>query len=120
MSNRKILVVEDDPGLAQAIEEAGSQFNLQADRATDGWDAIEKLEENDYSLIVVDLEVPQSSGYGVVTFLRQEYGHALDRLILMTGHDQHSVEAKVHECRCRIISRTDSVDQLAEAMREIV
>ena len=65
----KILVVEDNPVICREIE---SQFNC--DCATDGWDAIEKLETSDYAAIVIDADVPRHSGYGVLTYLREENG----------------------------------------------
>lgn len=117
---RTLLVVENDPHVATAVEKAGEKLNMSIERATDGWDAIEKLEENDYAAIVVDLDVPQSSGYGVVTFLRQEYGHSLDKVILMTQRDHEVVRGKVHEPCCRIIRKTDSVDQIVNAIADVI
>lgn len=75
----KILVVEDNPVIARTIEE---RFNC--DCATDGWDAIEKLETHDYAAIVIDADVPRHSGYGVLTYLREEVGEALGNVIFMT------------------------------------
>lgn len=115
-----MLIVENDPTVANAVEKAGEKLNMTADRAGDGWEAIEKLEENDYALIVVDLDVPQSSGFGVVTFLRQEFGHSLDNLIVMTGADEGSVRAKLREQRCRVITRTDSVDHLTRVISDVI
>lgn len=115
-----MLIVEDDPTLATAVEKAGAKLNITADHAGDGWEAIEKLEENDYSLIVLDLDVPQSSGFGVVTYLRQEFGHSLDNLIVMTHADERSARAKLHEQRCRVISKTDSVDQLTRVISDVL
>jgi len=51
----RILIVEDNPMLAEAIERAGEQLQLFADRATDGWDAIEMLECGEYAAIVEEL-----------------------------------------------------------------
>lgn len=117
---RRMLIVEDDPTFATAVETAGAKLNITADRAGDGWEAIEKLEENDYSLIVLDLDVPKSSGFGVVTFLRQEFGHALDNLIVMSRSDESSVRAKLHEQRCRVITKTDSVDHLTRVISDVI
>lgn len=117
-SDNRLLIVENDPAVAGAIETAGSRLHLTVDCATDGWDAIEKLEENDYQLIMVDLEMPQSSGFGVLTYLRQEYGHDLDRLVLISKDGAGRVQDRIHEPSCRIVDKTTSVDQLTSLLSE--
>ena len=80
----RILVVEDNPAISRAIEEM-----YTCDHATDGWDAIEKLETGDYAAIVIDADVQRQSGYGVLTYLREEVGEDVGNVIFMTssGHD---------------------------------
>jgi DNA-binding response OmpR family regulator len=85
--DEKILVVENNPDFCRSIEE---RFNC--DCATDGWDAIEKLETGDYAAIVIDADVPHHSGYGVLAYLREENGDDLGRVIFMTtSSDRESV-----------------------------
>jgi DNA-binding response OmpR family regulator len=83
----KILVVEDNPTICRSIE---ARFNC--DYATDGWDAIEKLETGDYAAIVIDADVPHHSGYGVLAYLREEVGSELNHVIFMTSSDRDAVK----------------------------
>lgn len=87
--DEKILIVEDNPLICRAIEEAGQQLQVGCDTASDGWDAIEKLETENYLAIVIDADVPRHSGYGVLTYLREEVGDDVGNVIFMTssGHD---------------------------------
>jgi DNA-binding response OmpR family regulator len=87
----KILIVEDNPMIAQAIEDAGVQLRYSCDRVTDGWDAIEKLETEEYAAIVIDANVPRHSGYGVLTYLREEIGDELNNVIVLTSTDRNEV-----------------------------
>ncbi len=84
MADHTLLIVENNPAIAAAIERAGEALHLQCDVATDGWEAIEKLRDGEYAAIVIDTEVPRHSGYGVITFLRQEKGERLDNVVLWT------------------------------------
>jgi CheY-like chemotaxis protein len=86
----KILVVEDNPVICREME---SQFNC--DCATDGWDAIEKLETEQYAAILIDADVPHQSGYGVLTYLREEVGAELPNVIFMTNADRDDVRRRV-------------------------
>lgn len=116
VQNLRILIVESDPTIATAVEKAGASFNLTAEHASDGWDAIGKLEENDYEVIVVDLDVPQSSGFGVMTYLRQEFGQDLGNLIIMTEREKRVVEEKYPSAQFRIIRRTASIERWTDLL----
>jgi DNA-binding response OmpR family regulator len=112
----KLLIVEDNPLIAAAIEKAGERLNLQADFATDGWDAIEKLQNEQYNAIVIDTDVPRYSGYGVITYLREENGDHLDNVVLMTSSDHAAVRLETCES-LRVIERTEEIDEIVAAMR---
>ena len=111
MPDAKLLIVENNPTIAAAIEQAGETLNLDCDIATDGWDAIEKLRDRDYAAIVIDSDVPRHSGYGVITWLRQEKGDRLSNVVLMTSAGEQSVPQSLH-----VIRRTDVVDEIAAAV----
>jgi DNA-binding response OmpR family regulator len=115
----KLLIVEDNPLIAAAIEKAGEQLNLQADVASDGWDAIEKLQTEEYSAIVIDTDLPRHSGYGVITYLREEVGDHLDNVVLMTSADHDALRHRTSES-VRVIDKTDLVDEIAAAIGKMV
>jgi len=109
----RILVVEDNPAISRAIEAA---FNC--DCATDGWDAIEKLESSDYAAIVIDADVPCHSGYGVLTYLREEVGEAMDHVIFMTSSDRDAVERRVRGGHLHVIDKADAVEAIGRMLDE--
>lgn len=107
----KILIVEDNAAITRAIEE-----HYDCDRAADGWDAIEKLETCAYAAIIIDADVPRHSGYGVLTYLREEIGEELGNVILMTSSCDHdAVRAKVGEH----LTVVDKENALAEIARKL-
>jgi DNA-binding response OmpR family regulator len=112
----KILVVEDNPLIARAIEEAGFQLDVTCDCATDGWDAIEKLENQSYAAIVIDADVPHHSGYGVLTYLREEVGgDAMQNVIFMTGADRDAVRRKIG-AHLNVVAKADAVAEITRIM----
>lgn len=88
--DEKILIVEDNPAICNEME---ARFNC--DCATDGWSAIEKLETQEYDAILIDADVSRHSGYGVLTYLREEVGNDLPNVILMTSTDRDEVRRRV-------------------------
>ena len=108
----RLLIVEDTDAIREAVENGVPRLDLETDLATDGWDAIAMLEENDYDAIVVDVNLPGRSGFGVVTFLREEHGHDLGNLILMTDSDETEVARRLGEENIHVL-RKDRVHELA-------
>ena len=111
----KLLIVEDNPLIAAAIEKAGLRLNLKADVATDGWDAIEKLQTEEYSAIVIDTDLPRHSGFGVVSYLREEVGDRLGNVLIMTSADHATVRQHAGES-LRVIGKTEQVDEIVAAL----
>lgn len=112
----RILIVEDNASIARAIEEAGEGLRVTYDRATDGWDAIEKLETSDYDAIVIDADVPHHSGYGVLTYLREEVGEHLDNVILMTSSDRDEIRRRVGGGHLTVCDKADAVAEITRVV----
>lgn len=115
-SNDRVLVVEDNLQISRAIEAAGEEFLYTCDFATDGWDAIEKIETSDYAAIIIDTDMARHSGYGVLNYLREEIGEDLDHVIVMTSHDRDEVRRKFSG-RLNVIGQDDAVAELTRVLR---
>lgn len=107
--DEKLLVVEDNPLIAEALEKAGQALNLQVDVATDGWDAIERLRTETYGGIVVDTDMPRQSGYGVLTYLRQENGDGFANVVVVTSGDRDDVRHRVSDS-LNVVHKADPID----------
>lgn len=115
----KVLVVEETPLLANAIEAAGDRFPITLDRATDGWQAIEMLETEEYAAIVIDSDMPRHSGFGVITYLREEVGgDHLHNVIVMTNSDEDTLRRKLSQEELRVVRRENAVDELTNVLGE--
>lgn len=68
----KALIVEDDPAIRRLVEKLLLRQKVEIDTAADGRTAIEKLQQNRYSVLVLDLMVPEINGFEVIEFIRRE------------------------------------------------
>lgn len=66
------LVVEDDPAIRRLVEKLLSRLSIEIDVAGDGLTAIQKLRNRSYSVLVLDLMVPELNGFEVIDFLKAE------------------------------------------------
>ena len=81
-----ILVVEDEPEQLELITTVLEGERYVVDKATDGQDALSKIEVRDYDLVIIDLDLPVLSGQELVARMRQ-LGLSTPALIL-TANDE--------------------------------
>jgi DNA-binding NtrC family response regulator len=87
----KILVVEDDPHARQGLSDLLSAWDYETDAASDGAEALEKIEAFNPAVVISDLRMPQVTG---MELLRQLHDSRPGlRFIMLTG--QGSIEEAV-------------------------
>ena len=59
----KVLIVDDEELIRNIIKEYCHNEGYLTDEASDGFEAIEKVKENDYDIIILDLMMPKLDGY---------------------------------------------------------
>lgn len=67
----RALVVEDDPAIRRLVEKLLRRNGIEIDTAHNGLVAIEKIRAGRYSVILLDLMLPEASGYDIIEFIRQ-------------------------------------------------
>lgn len=80
----RILLIEDDPGAGTALQKVIKAEGYEVDWVTRGEDALRRVGEQNYQLVVTDLKLPGLSGLELVR--RFHASHPKLPLILMTAH----------------------------------
>ena len=65
-----VLVVEDDPVNAMIVQEQLAAIRCTSDLAVDGEDALDRLREKRFDLVLMDCMLPKISGYDATTLWR--------------------------------------------------
>ena len=73
MAQYRILVVDDDREIAQAIQIYLVQEDMQVDLAFDGQQALSMLAENCYDLLIMDIMMPRLDGINATVQIRKEH-----------------------------------------------
>ena len=79
----RILIVEDDPGIALGLEEDLSLEGYGVEVARDGESAVRRAREGSFQLIVLDVMLPGKDGFQVCRELRR--GGGMTPIILLTA-----------------------------------
>lgn len=66
----RVLIADDDFSIRQLVCTIVKREGLDVDCVADGAEAIEKLQEHEYAVVLLDLMMPRVDGFGVVEYLR--------------------------------------------------
>ncbi|HEX2833438.1 MAG TPA: response regulator [Thermoanaerobaculia bacterium] len=67
-----MLVVDDEPAIRALVTKIVERQGFTVDSARDGADAIAKLEQQSYGVIVLDLMMPNIDGYGLIEYIKHQ------------------------------------------------
>jgi len=81
----RILVIEDEPGIARFLRDGLEEEHFAVDLAFDGKEGLAMALSSDYDLLIVDWMLPGLSGIDVCRRFRQE--HAGVPVLMLTARD---------------------------------
>ncbi|MEN3748113.1 response regulator [Sphingomonas sp. HF-S3] len=84
---RRVLIVEDDEVQLDAVAQLLGSADVETVGARTAAECIEKLESDVFDCMVLDLSLPDASGFSLLEQLREEGGHSFPPVIVYTGHD---------------------------------
>ncbi|MBI1741829.1 response regulator [Candidatus Acetothermia bacterium] len=84
-SAQSILVVDDDLDFCQLMERRLAQEGFSVETVNDGDEALRKIHERSYQLILLDKNLPKKSGLEVLLSLRAEHLAEVTPVIMVSG-----------------------------------
>lgn len=97
--NKRILVVDDDESLRIMTQSTLNDLGAHIDQAEDGQVALQKLANNHYDLIVMDLNMPVLDGYAAAEKIRAGAvpGHEQIPIIAYTTESAYMAQVKTQK-----------------------
>ena len=86
MARHRILVVDDEDNLRDVLVEVLKRDGHEVDSATDGPEALRRIEDVRYDLVITDLRIPGIEGPGLYEALRRRYPDDPPRVIFMSAN----------------------------------
>jgi len=87
ISAKRVLIVDDDAVIRELLGSMLRHRDLTVDEAADGREALELLKENIYSVVLLDLLMPNVDGFGVLEGLTSS-----PVVLVITGADRALVK----------------------------
>ncbi|MBP9950818.1 MAG: response regulator [Cypionkella sp.] len=81
----RILVVEDEDNIALALDYLLTREGYEHDRIANGGDAIERIRTSRPDLVLLDVMLPEVSGYEICQTMRMDPALADVKILMMTA-----------------------------------
>lgn len=94
MANSKIMIVDDDPDLRQALRLRLRANHYDTVNAVDGYSAIALAYKEHPDLIILDLGLPAGNGFVVLDRLQRDDKLSSIPVIVLTARDPQSSEGR--------------------------
>lgn len=115
----KVLVVDDHPDMRCMMRCILSEIGFEhISEATDGADALEKMQDFDPDLLITDLDMPVLNGEGLVKSIREDDKWSYLPIVVITGNPSWPDELK--SMVNRVLRKPVSKQELLEVLNEVV
>jgi CheY-like chemotaxis protein/signal transduction histidine kinase len=113
---KRLLVVEDNPGEQLSIRELLGHQDIQVTIAPTGEEALAAIAEQPFDCMVLDLRLPDMSGFDVLERLRDSPSHMDLPVVVFTGKDLSPEEdARLHTlARSVVVKGVESPERLLD------
>jgi PAS domain S-box-containing protein len=121
LAGKRVLVVEDEPALAAAVADALTDAGFVVDRAGDGEEALARVAERPYDLVVCDLKMPRLDGRAFYRAIAATAPELATRVIFVTGDVVAADAARfLEETGCRWLAKPFRLGDLLRAARDVL
>ena len=111
----KILIIDDDRELCALIKRSVQAENIEADFCNTGKEGLQKLREQEYQLVVLDVMMPGMDGFETLEEIRKEY--SLPILMFTSKNDSISKVRGLRAGADDYLTKPFSVDELLARLR---
>jgi DNA-binding response OmpR family regulator len=115
---KKILVIEDDQGVLDAIAKHLSHAGYAVVTAADGMEGLKKIKADSYDLVITDIVMPYVSGTGVVTSLKET--NPTIPVIAITGFGPESEAVAAEKKADLVLSKPVKMSKLKKHIAELL
>jgi CheY-like chemotaxis protein len=110
----KVLIVDDDEQLLLILTEILGKYKSKFEilPVKNGFEAIQALQQQKFSLVVTDLVMPRINGHVLLSYIAKNFPHI--PCIIMTGYGTPELQERLEKKAVSYIQKPFAVTELAE------
>ena len=119
VSDRLLLIVEDDQDIRSALGETLEEEGYQVRTAADGAEGLELLEALRPDLVILDLFMPGMDGFGFLQAARARSARAEVPIVVLSAGDRSTAGTALHAGATRFLAKPVKLDKLLEVVKTL-
>ncbi|MEM7720481.1 MAG: response regulator [Pseudomonadota bacterium] len=121
MQDRRVLLIEDEPNIIEAIRFILSRDGWRVDTHSDGKTALEAIQARTPDLIILDVMLPNRSGYDILHDLRGDSAMQDVPVLMLTARGQKKDRELAEKLGAsRFMTKPFSNGEILDTVRELV
>lgn len=97
MTKLRILIVEDEASITESLRFILGRAGFDVDTATDGTEALHRVQRQPFSALILDIMLPGTNGFDVLTAIRADQKIATLPVIVLTAKGQANDRKRAEE-----------------------
>lgn len=115
---KKILVVEDEPFLIEALDAALSDAGFSVETASDGNDALSKITRGHFNLIILDFLIPGKTGIQVLEHMRMKGNETPVIMASNASHPNEQQRAKELGVSAFLVKADTTLEEIVSQVKK--
>jgi CheY-like chemotaxis protein len=116
----RVLIVEDDPDIAELLDFTLRWSGHEPDIAAGGREALERLAYRNYDVILTDLNMPEISGEDLYRRIEHGWPHLVPRVVFVTAAAPDDVFRNQHTRRpVPVLTKPYTPERLLQMIEEV-
>ena len=118
MSQHSILVVDDDLGTCQTLSDILEAKGYQVDTAADGFQAIEKVKQSSFDVIIIDIIMPGLNGVETYKVIKEVNPKV--KAIMITAYAVEDLISQAYkEGAYQVMSKPLEIERLLQSIKNL-
>lgn len=121
MSDRRVLIIEDEPNIIEAIRFILARDGWRVDTHSDGETAVSAVRDRAPDLVILDVMLPNRSGYDILHDLRDEDATKSLPVLMLTARGQRKDRELAEKLGAsKFMTKPFSNEEILQTVRELV
>jgi DNA-binding NtrC family response regulator len=114
----KVLIVDDNDQMSSLLADILELFDYQSQQAKDGEEALKRLEEEKYDLVITDLRMPKMSGTELLKVIKKS--HPRLAVVVVSGYTPGNTQnVIITEQADGFLHKPFTVEQIEKILKEL-
>jgi len=114
-----ILAVDDEPEMLGLLQEVVNQLGHHVATAADGVDALQKLREKDFDIVITDISMPRMNGIELTKKIKADF-EDVDVLVVTGYQDEYKYTDVIEIGASDFISKPFNINELEAKINRII